>query len=149
MLTKIYQNLGVPVHSWNPAAPPAVGEVAVHYDKATGVGTIQVNRIGVDTIAGNLPGAAGSQRSGRRRSGRPRFAAEPGRHSLSLRPCRGKRLLFFRGPALFCPRRRLLAATISQCRLDLERLRLFAPFAQELLDYILADRERVRQIQRT
>ena len=51
MLAKIYANLGVPVEFLEPSGPTGFGEVAVHYDKATGVGTIRVNRIGVNTIA--------------------------------------------------------------------------------------------------
>ena len=147
MLAKIYANLEVPVAFLEPSGPTGFGEVAVHYDKATGVGTIQVNRIGVDTIRGIYQGWQDLSRlAGAAVIGLDLPLAQGGTPYLcDLAEENG---FFFSGVRPhFAPDGDFLRLQYLNAELDLERLRLFSPFARELLDYILQERERVRQIQ--
>ena len=50
MLARIYAHLGVEVEFLETSNSTRFGKVAMHYDKAVGVGTIQVNHIGSDTL---------------------------------------------------------------------------------------------------
>jgi anti-sigma regulatory factor (Ser/Thr protein kinase)/GNAT superfamily N-acetyltransferase len=50
MLAKIYRNVEVEPQFVEPSGPTESGELKIHYDPALGVGTIQVNRIGRDTL---------------------------------------------------------------------------------------------------
>ncbi len=149
MLTRIYENLALPLRFLEPSGPTGRGEVAVHYDKAVGVGSIQVNRIGIDTLPEicqarrDLCELAGAAVVGLdlplSQGGTPYLcdiAEENGFFFSGVRPH-------------FAPDGDFLRLQYLNAALDLERIRLFAPFAQELLAYILEDRERVRQIQRT
>ncbi len=126
-----------------PSGPTGVGEVAVHYDKATGVGTIQVNRIGVNTIAECYQGwqdltiLAGAAVIGLdlplSQGGTPficDLAEQNGFFFSGVRP-------------YFAPDGDFLRLQYLNAELDLERLRILSPFARELLDYVLAERERV------
>lgn len=149
MLARIYENLALPVQFLEPGGPTGRGEVAVHYDKDTGVGAIQVNRIGVDTppeiyqARRDLCELAGAAVVGLdlplSQGGTPylcNIAEENGFFFSGVRPH-------------FAPDGDCLRLQYLNADLDLERLRLFSPFAQELLAYILEDRERIRQIQKT
>ena len=144
MLARIYANLGVAVEFVEPCGSTGLGQVAVHYDKATGVGTIQVNRIGIDTfpeicqgwqdltrIAGaavvglDLPLAQGST---------PylcELAEGKGFFFSGIRPC-------------FATDGDFLRLQYLNAEPDLERIRLFSPFALELMNYILNERKRLQ-----
>lgn len=147
MLTKIYANLEVPVAFLEPSGPTAVGEVAVHFDKATGVGIIQVNRIGVDTIPEIYQGWQDLSRlAGAAVIGLDLPLSQGGTPYL-CDLAEGNGFFFCGVRPYFAPDGDFLRLQYLNADLDLERLRLASPFARELLDYILQERERVRQIQ--
>jgi anti-sigma regulatory factor (Ser/Thr protein kinase)/GNAT superfamily N-acetyltransferase len=50
MLAEIYGALGAQVEFLQPSHPAGQGQLEVHHDRTIGVGTIQVNRIGRDTL---------------------------------------------------------------------------------------------------
>ena len=145
MLAGIYENLGVPWESLEPSGSLGHGEVTVHYDRETGAGTIQVNRIGIDT----LPEIEQAQRDLCEMAG----AAVVG---LNLPLAQGTTPyladaaeafgFFFSGvlphsaPDGDCLRLQYLNAELNR-----ERLHLASPFARELLAYVLKDKERVEQ----
>ncbi len=145
MLAKIYDNLGLELHFLEPSGAIGPGKLAVHYDHTTGAGTIQVNRIGIDTLPEiyqarrDLCGMAGAKVVGLllplAQGGTPYLseAAEADGFFFSgVQP-------EFAGDGDF------LRLQYLNARLDLERIHLSAPFSQELLDYVLQERERVGQ----
>lgn len=145
ILAQTYENLGIPVKFLEPSGPTGPGRLAVHYDQTTGTGTIQVNHLGLDSLpeilqarrdliemAGaavvglNLPLAQG---------GTPFLceAAEAAGFFFSgVQPYGAAAGDFLRLQYLNVP-------------LDPDRLHLVAPFARELLIYILQERTRVGQ----
>ena len=148
-LAKIYENLGMPVQFLEPSGPTGIGEVVVHFDKATGAGTIQVNHIGVDTIPEiyqawqDLSGLAGAAVIGLdlplAQGATPyicNLAEENGFFFSGVRPH-------------FAPDGDFLRLQYLNAELDLERICLYSPFARELLDYILKERERTLKLQAT
>jgi anti-sigma regulatory factor (Ser/Thr protein kinase)/GNAT superfamily N-acetyltransferase len=145
MLAKIYDNLGVPVQFLEPSGPTGFGKVSVHYDRHTDVGAIQVNHIGVDSIAECYQGWKDLNRlAGAAVIGLDLPLAQGGTPYLcGLAEENG---FFFSGVRPhFAPDGDFLRLQYLSADLDLERLRLFSPFAQELLDYILKERQRVQQ----
>ena len=146
MLARIYANLGVAGEFVELSAPSGFGKVEVHYDKATGVGTIQVNRIGSDTIPEiyqswqDLKEIAGAAVIGLdlplAQGGTPYLCDLAEEHGF-----------FFSGVLpQFAPDGDFLHLQYLNTEPDLERIRLFSPFAQELLAYILKERERVQNL---
>lgn len=145
IIAKIYQNLEVAGEFLEPSGPLGHGEIAVHYDREAGTGTIQVNRIGMDTLPEieqawrdlcditraavvglNLPLAQGTT---------PYLADAVEAFGF-----------FFSGVLPHgAPEGDFLRLQYLNCELDLERIHLSAPFAKELLAYVLKDKERVEQ----
>lgn len=147
MLAKIYGNLGAPRQFLEPSGPPGLGKLAVHYDQALRVGTIQVDLIGIDTLPEiyqarrdlcDLAGAAVVGLDLPLAQGATPFLCEAAEAAG----------FFFSGVRpLFAADGDFLRLQYLNAPLDLERISLYSPFARELLDYILRERERVRQIQ--
>ena len=145
MLAKIYDNLEAPVEFLAPSGPGGPGQVAVHYDRDTGAGHIQVNRIGLDTLPEieqarrdlcDLAGAAVVALDLPLAQGTTPYLADAaeavGFFFSGVRPRAA--------PDGDCLRLQFLNA-----ELDLARLHLASPFARELLAYALADKARVEQ----
>jgi len=145
ILAKIYHNLEAPVEFIPPSGPLGPGQVAVHFDRDTGAGHIQVNRIGLDTLPEieqarrdlcDLAGAAVVALDLPLAQGAAPYLADAveavGFFFSGVRP--------HTAPDGDCLRLQFLKAEP-----DLERLHLTSPFARELLDYALADRTRVAQ----
>jgi anti-sigma regulatory factor (Ser/Thr protein kinase)/GNAT superfamily N-acetyltransferase len=145
VLTRIYENLEAPREFLEPSGSLGHGEVTVHYDRETVSGTIQVNRIGMDT----LPEIEQAQRDLCDMAG----AAVVG---LNLPLAQGTAPyladaaeacgFFFSGVMPHsAPDGDFLRLQYLNAELDLERLHLSSPFARELLAYVLKDKERVEQ----
>lgn len=145
ILDRIYANLGAPREFLEPGGSLGHGQVTVGYDREVGVGTIQVNRIGIDT----LPEIEQAQRDLCDMAG----AAIVG---LNLPLAQGTTpyladaaaaLGFFFSGVLphSAPDGDFLRLQYLNAPLDLERLHLSSPFARELLTYVLQDQERVAQ----
>jgi anti-sigma regulatory factor (Ser/Thr protein kinase)/GNAT superfamily N-acetyltransferase len=145
MVARIYANLGASVEFLEPCGPTGRGQLSVHYDRNTGAGTIRVNRIGIDTLPEifqarrDLVEIAGAEVVGLflplAQGGAPYLceaAEEDG-------------FLFSGVWPLFAPDGDFLRMQYLNAELDLERIRLFSPFAQELLAYILQEKKRVGQ----
>jgi hypothetical protein len=121
--------------------------VAVHFDKAVGVGAIQVNRIGVDSwpeiyqARRDLCGLAGAAVVGLD------LPLSQGGAPYLCDLAEGDGFFFSGVRPHFAPDGDFLRLQYLQADLDLERIRLFSPFARKLLAYILAERERVSQTQ--
>jgi len=144
MLSRIYANLGVVVEFVEPSVPSGFGKLEVRYDKGTDVGTIQVNRIGSDTIPEIYQGLQDlKQIAGAAVIGLDLPLAQGGTPNLcDLAEVQG---FFFSGVLpQFAPDGDFLHLQYLNNEPDLERIRLFSPFAQELLGYILKERERVQ-----
>jgi anti-sigma regulatory factor (Ser/Thr protein kinase)/GNAT superfamily N-acetyltransferase len=146
VLAKIYRNLAVPVEFLEPSGPSGQGQLAVHFDQATGTGVIQVNRIGIDT----LPEIIQAHRDLRDIAGAAVVClnlplAQGGTPYL----CDAVEAdgFFFAGvwphltPAGDCLGLQCLNAGLAP-----PDIHLFSPFAQELLAYILKEQARVQQI---
>ncbi|MCL4502457.1 MAG: GNAT family N-acetyltransferase [Deltaproteobacteria bacterium] len=145
IMAKIYANLGISVDFLEPSGPTGFGKVAVHYDKATGVGTIQVNRIGFDTMAECYQGWQDlSKLAGAAVIGLDLPLAQGGTPFLSdLAEENG---FFFSGiKPHFAPDGDFLRLQYLNAELYLERLRIYSLFARDLLDYVLLERARVGQ----
>ncbi|MFZ5451554.1 MAG: GNAT family N-acetyltransferase [Thermodesulfobacteriota bacterium] len=143
MLGKIYRQLEVELHFLQPSGPLGPGEVKVHYDQATGVGVIQVNRIGIDT----LPAIYQARRDlgdilGAQVVGLLLPLAQGGTPYL----CEAAEAdgFFFSGvqPHL-APDGDFLRLQYLNAELDPGRIHLSNPFARELLAYVLQEKERV------
>jgi hypothetical protein len=145
VLGRIYGNLGVSCESLEPSGSLGHGEVTVHYDRETGAGTIQVNRIGSDT----LPEIEQAQRDLCDMAG----AAVIG---LNLPLAQGTTpyladaaaaLGFFFSGVLphSAPDGDFLRLQFLNAELNLERLHLASQLARELLAYVLKDKARVGQ----
>ncbi|MEW6657677.1 MAG: GNAT family N-acetyltransferase [Thermodesulfobacteriota bacterium] len=143
MLAKIYDNLEVELHFLEPSGATGPGKLSVHYDHTTGAGTIQVNRIGIDT----LPEIYQARRDlgdmvGAKVVGLLLPLAQGGTPFL----CEAAEAdgFFFSGvQPEFAGDGDFLRLQYLNAPLDLERIHLSSPFARELLDYILQERERV------
>jgi anti-sigma regulatory factor (Ser/Thr protein kinase)/GNAT superfamily N-acetyltransferase len=145
IVAKIYANLKTPYEFVEPCGPIGRGQLSVHYDRDTGAGTIQVNRIGIDTLPEiyqarrdlcNIAGAAVVGLFLPLAQGGTSYLCEAAEEDG----------FFLSGVwPLFAPDGDFLRLQYLNAELDLERVRLFSPFAQELLAYILREKERVRQ----
>lgn len=146
MLAKIYGNLGVELHFLEPSGAIGPGKLAVHYDHTTGAGTIQVNRVGIDT----LPEIYQARRDlgemvGAKVMGLLLPLAQGGTPYL----CEAAEAdgFFFSGvQPEFAGDGDFLRLQYLNAPLDLERIHLSAPFSRELLDYVLKEKERVGKI---
>ncbi len=145
MLAKIYGNLGAPRQFLQPSGPLGHGRLAVHYDKETGAGIIQVNRIGIDTLPeieqarADLCDMAGAAIVGLNLP-----LAQGGTPYLS--DAAESFGFFFSGVLPHSAADGdFLRLQYLNAALNLDRIHLSAPFAQELLAYVLADRARVQQ----
>lgn len=145
ILAKIYHNLEAPVDFIFPSGRLGHGQVAVHYDRDTGVGHIQVNRIGIDT----LPEIEQARRDLCDLVGAPVVALDlplaqgAAPHLADAAEAVG---FFFSGVRPHtAPDGDCLRLQFLQAEPDLTRLHLTSPFARELLAYALADRTRVAQ----
>ena len=144
-MDKIYENLGVTWEFLEPSGALGHGEVTVHYARETGTGTIQVNRIGMDTLPEieqaqrdlcDLAGAAVVGLNLPLAQGTTPFLAD-GAEALGF---------FFSGLLPYdAPDGDFLRMQYLKAPLDLERIHLASPFARELMAYVLEDRERVEQ----
>jgi len=143
ILAKIYGNLGVDLHFLEPSGPTGHGELQVHYDQATGVGVIQVNRIGIDT----LPEIYQARRDlvymvGAKVVGLCLPLAQGGTPYL----CEAAEEdgFFFSGvQPHFAADGDFLRLQFLNAELDPERIHLSSPFAKTLLTYVLQEKERV------
>ena len=143
MLAKIYGNLEVAIHFVEPSGATGPGRLAVHYDHTTGAGTIQVNRIGIDT----LPEIYQARRDlgdmvGAKVVGLLLPLAQGGTPYL-CEAAEADGFLFSGVQPEFAADGDFLRLQYLNAPLDLERIHLSSPFARELLDYILQERERV------
>jgi len=143
MLTKIYGNLEVETKFLDPTLPTGPGEIKIHFDQVSGVGTIQVNRIGSDTrpkiiqARRDLCDLAGAQVVGLclplGQGGAP--------HLCEAAEADG---FFFSGVLpQFAPDGDFLRLQYLNIGLEPESIHLYSPFAKELLTYILREKERV------
>ncbi|MFZ5453891.1 MAG: GNAT family N-acetyltransferase [Thermodesulfobacteriota bacterium] len=145
LLAKIYENLGVKVQFLKPRRPMGAGELKVHYDQTLEVGTIQVNRVGRDT----LPEISQARRdlcdlTGAKVVGLLLPLAQGGTPYL----CEAAEAegFFFSGVLPhFALDGDFLRLQYLNTDLDPERIHLYSPFAKELLAYILQEKERVGQ----
>jgi anti-sigma regulatory factor (Ser/Thr protein kinase)/GNAT superfamily N-acetyltransferase len=145
MLGKIYGNLKVELHFLEPSGATGPGRLAVHYDQTTGAGSIQVNRIGIDTLPAiyqarrDLCHMAGAKVVGLylplAQGGTPFLCEAAEAEGFFLSGVQPE----FAGDGDF------LRLQYLNAPLDLERLHLSSPFARELLEYILQERERLNQ----
>jgi hypothetical protein len=142
MLARIYGNLGAAVQFLEPSGPVGRGRLSVHYDQAIKVGVIQVDQIGIDTYPeilqarrdlGSIAGAAVVGLDLPLAQGATPYlceaAEEDGFFFSGIRP-------------LFAADGDFLRLQYLNAPLDLERITLYSPFARELLDYILKERQR-------
>ncbi len=149
VLARIYGNLGAPGQVMEPSGPLGPGQVTVHYDRETGGGTIQVDRIGIDTLPEieqarrdlcDMAGAAVVGLNLPLAQGTTPYLADAAEASG----------FFFSGVLPHsAPDGDFLRLQHLNAPLDLERLHLSSPFARELLAYVLKDKERVEQRRRT
>jgi GNAT superfamily N-acetyltransferase len=145
MLAKIYGNLGVAAHFLEPSGATGPGKLSVHYDHTTGAGSIQINRIGIDT----LPAIYQARRDlcemvGAKVVGLYLPLAQGGTPYL-CEAAEGDGFFFSGVQPEFAPDGDFLRLQYLNAPLDLERIHLSSPFARELLDYLLQERERVGQ----
>jgi anti-sigma regulatory factor (Ser/Thr protein kinase)/GNAT superfamily N-acetyltransferase len=145
MLAKIYRNLEVELQFLEPSHPTGPGELKVHYDQVMGIGTIQVNRIGSDT----LPEITQARRDlcnlvGAKVVGLCLPLAQGGTPFLSeAAEADG---FFFSGVLPhFAPDGDFLRLQYLNADLDPASIHLYSPFAKELFTYILREKERVGQ----
>ena len=143
MLGKIYGNLGVALHFLEPSGATGPGKLAVHYDRTTGAGSIQVNRIGTDT----LPEIYQARRDlgdmvGAKVVGLLLPLAQGGTPYLS-EAAEADGFFISGVQPEFAADGDFLRLQYLNAPLDLERIHLSSPFARELLDYILKEKERV------
>ena len=142
MLARIYAHLGVEVEFLETSNSTGFGNVAVHYDKAVGVGTIQVNHIGRDTLPEIYQGWQDlTQIIGAAVVGLDLPLAQGGTPSL-CEFAEGKGFLFSGVRPHFAPDGDFLRLQYLRTEPDLDTLCLFSPFAQELLHYILKEKKR-------
>ncbi|MGB8992403.1 MAG: GNAT family N-acetyltransferase [Desulfobaccales bacterium] len=145
MLAKIYATLAVPVEFLEPSGPTGPGQVAVHYDRDTGAGTIRVNRIGLDT----LPEIEQARRDLCDMAGAAVIGLElPLTQGVTpfLADAAEAGGFFFSGVLPHsAPNGDFLRLQYLNAELDLDRLHLASPLARELLNYILGDKTRVKQ----
>ncbi|MHB8066592.1 MAG: GNAT family N-acetyltransferase [Desulfobaccales bacterium] len=145
ILARIYGNLELELHFLEPSGSIGPGKLAVHYDHTTGAGTIQVNRIGIDT----LPEIYQARRDlgemvGAKAVGLLLPLAQGGTPYL----CEAVEAdgFFFSGvQPEFAGDGDFLRLQYLNAPLDLERIHLSSPFSRELLNYVLKERERVGQ----
>jgi len=145
MLGQIYRNLEVDLQFLEPSGPMGSGELKVHYAQSMGVGNIQVNRIGSDS----LPEISQARRdlcdlAGARVVGLCLPLAQGGTPSL----CEAAEAegFFFSGVLPhFAPDGDFLRLQYLNAELDPATIHLYSPFAKELLIYILREKERVGQ----
>ncbi|MFZ5449953.1 MAG: ATP-binding protein [Thermodesulfobacteriota bacterium] len=145
MLAKLYENLGVKVQFLKGSHPTGPGELKVHYDQALGVGTIQVNRIGNDTLPEisqarqDLCNMVGAKVVGLLLP----LAQGGGPYLCEAAEAEG---FFFSGVLPhFAPDGDFLRLQHLNAELDPATIHLYSPFAKELLAYILQEKERVGQ----
>jgi anti-sigma regulatory factor (Ser/Thr protein kinase)/GNAT superfamily N-acetyltransferase len=143
ILAQIYRNLEVEVQFLEPGHPMGPGELKVYYNQAMGTGTIQVNRIGSDTLPEicrarrDLCDLAGAQVVGLNLP-----LAQGGTPDL----CEAAEAdgFFFSGLLLPCtPDGDYVRLQYLNTELDPASIHLYSPFAKELLGYILKERARV------
>lgn len=143
ILAQIYRNLEVEAHFLEPRHPLGPGELKVYYDQAVGAGTIQVNRIGNDTLPAicqarrDLCDLAGAQVVGLHLP-----LAQGGAPDL----CEAAEAdgFFFSGLLLPCTQEGdFLRLQYLNTEMDPASIHLYSLFAKELLSYILKERERV------
>jgi anti-sigma regulatory factor (Ser/Thr protein kinase) len=145
ILAHMYHNLEVEVQFLEPSRPVGPGELKVGYDQAVGTGTIQVNRIGSDT----LPEICQARRdlcdlAGAEVVGLQLPLAQGGTPDL----CEAAEAdgFFFSGLLLPCtPEGDFVRLQYLNTEFDPAGIHLYSPFAKELLSYILKERERVRR----
>jgi hypothetical protein len=133
----------VALHFLEPSGATGPGKLAVHYDQTTGAGSIQVNRIGIDT----LPEIYQARRDlgdmvGAKVVGLLLPLAQGGTPYL-CEAAEADVFLFSGVQPEFAADGDFLRLQYLNAPLDLERIHLSSPFARELLDYILQERERV------
>jgi anti-sigma regulatory factor (Ser/Thr protein kinase)/GNAT superfamily N-acetyltransferase len=146
MLARIYANLGAPVEFLPPGGPTGLGQIAVHYDRETNAGGIEVNRIGIDT----LPEIAQARRDLCDLAGAAVVSlhlplAQGGTPWL----CEAAQAdgFFFSGVRpRFAPDGDFLRLQYLNADLDLKRIHLASPFARELLAYVLAEKARINSL---
>jgi hypothetical protein len=146
MLEKIYENLEVPVEFLEPSGPTGPGRLAVHYDQATGAGTIQVNHIGIDTLPEIY--------QARRDLIDMVAAAVIGLHlplaqgatPYLCEAAEAEGFCFSGVLPHFAPDGDFLHLQYLNADLDVDRIRLFSPFARELLAYVLAEKARINSL---
>ncbi len=145
MLGKIYGNLGLELHFLEPSGATGPGKLAVNFDQHTGVGTIQVNRIGIDTLPEiyqarrDLCAMAGAKVVGLL------LPLAQGSTPYLSEAAEADGFFFSGVQPEFAGDGDFLRLQYLNAPLDLERIHLSAPFSRELLDYILKERERVSQ----
>ena len=131
------------MQSLEPSGPPGHGKLSVHYDQAIRVGTIQVDLIGIDT----LPEICQARRDLCNIAGAAVVGLDlPLAQGATPYLCEAAEAdgFFFSGVRpLFAAAGDFLRLQYLNAPLDLKRICLYAPFARELLDYILKERERV------
>lgn len=145
MLGKIYRNLGVEPQFLEPGGFTEAGELKVHYDQGLGVGNLEVNRIGSDS----LPEISQARRdlcdlAGAKVVGLLLPLAQGGTPSL----CEAAEAegFFFSGVLPhFAPDGDFLRLQHLNAELDPATIHLYSPFAQELLSYILREKQRLVQ----
>jgi len=143
MLRKIYENMGVDLHFLEPSGPIGPGELQVHYDQATGVGSIRVNRIGIDT----LPEIYQARRDlcdmvGAKVVGLFLPLAQGGTAYL-CEAAEGDGFFFSGVHPHFAADGDFLRLQYLNTALDPALIHLSSSFAKELLDYVLREKERV------
>ncbi len=144
MSGKLYNNLGVKVQFLEQSHPPAgPGELTVHYDQALGVGAIQVNRIGNDTV----PEISQARRDlctmmGAKVVGLLLPLAQGGTPYL-CEAAEGEGFFFSGLLPHDAPAGHFLRLQYLTTDVDPERIHLYSPLAKELLAYILQEKERV------
>jgi hypothetical protein len=131
----------VDLHFLEPSGPTGPGELKVHYDQATGVGAIQVNRIGIDT----LPEIYQARRDlcdmvGAKVVGLLLPLAQGGTPYL-CEAAEGDGFFFSGVLPHFAADGDFLRLQFLNAPLDPERIHLSSPFAKELLAYVLQEKE--------
>ena len=145
MLAKLYDNIGVNAQFLEQIHPTGTGELKVHYDQALGVGAIQVNRIGNDT----LPEIFQARRDlcdmvGARVVGLLLPLAQ-GATPYLCQAAEGDGFFFSGVLPHFAPDGDFLRLQHLNIELDPATIHLYSPFAKDLLAYILQEKERVGQ----
>jgi anti-sigma regulatory factor (Ser/Thr protein kinase)/GNAT superfamily N-acetyltransferase len=145
MLAKIYENLEVEVQYLEPSGSMGRGEMQVHYDQATGVGSIRVNRIGIDTLPEiyqarrDLCGMVGAKVVGLY------LPLAQGGTSYLCEAAESDGFFFSGIHPQGAADGDFLRLQYLNADLDPARIHLSSPFAKELLAYVIAEKKRVRQ----